>query len=94
MDLREMRMVRFRCCGPRLVKSNAVKVQCRSQPQVVYVHPVRVFRLQLGARGHFHRPQCVTAFGYRTEICAFLWSGEAPLCSVDARILPIGSLPV
>jgi hypothetical protein len=74
MDLREVRMVRLRRCGSRLAKSNAVKVHYRSQPQVVHVPPVHIFRLQLGARGHCPRHRRVPV---RSEICAFLWSGEA-----------------
>jgi hypothetical protein len=78
MDVREVRMVRFRRCGSRLAKSNAVKVHCRSQPQVVYVPPVHVFRLQLGDHCYLLRPRCVPEFGSGTVLlCAFLWSGEA-----------------
>ena len=75
MDLREVRMVRFHRCGSRLTKSNAAKVHRRSQPQVVYIYPVHVLRLELGGRGHVLGPQRIRVDS--EELCAFLWSGVA-----------------
>jgi hypothetical protein len=92
MGVREVRMVRFRRCGSRFAKSNAIKVHRhgRSQQQaLVYVPPVRVFRLQLGGRGHFLRHLRVPVFGYRVDVCVFLWSGVAA-----SALLTVGYCPL
>jgi hypothetical protein len=79
MDVREVRMVGFRRCVPRLAKSKAIKAHCRSQPQVVCRLPVRVFRLQLGGSCHH---LLLLRDQIRTDECVFLWSGMATTCAL------------